>query len=394
MILNGAEPISARVMEAFCAALAPTGLRETAMFPVYGLAEATLAVTFSDLGARPRLARCDRRSLRTGGPVREIEGSDPNALPVVSVGRPVQDCAVQIVDEDDRRLEDGTLGHVQVRGGNVMAGYYHDDESTAAAFHEGWLRTGDLGFIRDGLLFVTGRAKEVLFVNGENLYAHDIEQAAMQAAEGRRVAVSAWRNGDDESDRLLVFVASSQPDQDVGIFRAVEQRLASVFGLRPHAMIPLVSSRFPRTTSGKLQRHRLRERFDRGEFDEAASRLARALEDARAETRVAPRNETERLVHEVWARELGLRPHEFGIHEPFEYLGGTSLVALLIVQAIEDRSGVALPFDVHASADRRSRPSRRMSTRWRVSAFQTSGAEFFEGERGRVPDRERTRRQR
>jgi hypothetical protein len=108
----------------------------------------------------------------------------------------------------------------------------------------------------------------------------------------------------------------------------------------------LLSSRFPRTTSGKLQRHRLRERFDRGEFDEAASRLARALEDARAETRVAPRNETERLVHEVWARELGLRPHEFGIHEPFEYLGGTSLVALLIVQAIEDRSGVALPFDV------------------------------------------------
>ena len=105
VIFNGAEPISARVMEAFSAALSPAGLRETAMFPVYGLAEATLAVTFSDLGVRPRIAQCDRRSLRTGGPVREIEGSDPHALPVVSVGRPVQDCAVQIVDQDDRRLE-------------------------------------------------------------------------------------------------------------------------------------------------------------------------------------------------------------------------------------------------------------------------------------------------
>ncbi len=346
VIFNGAEPISARVMEAFGAALAPAGLRETAMFPVYGLAEATLAVTFSDLGARPRLARCDRRSLRTGGRVRDVEGTDSNALPVVSVGRPVQDCAVRIVDDDDRSVGDETLGHVQVRGGNVMAGYFDDEEATAAAFHEGWLRTGDLGFMRDGLLFVTGRVKEVLFVNGENLYAHDIEQAAMQTAEGRRVAVSAWRNGDDESDRLLVFVASSQPENDVGIFRAVEQRLASVFGLRPHAMIPLVSSRFPRTTSGKLQRHVLRERFDRGEFDEAAGRLARALEHARPDAPVGPRNDTERRVHEIWARELGMKPRDLSIHARFEHLGGTSLSALAITQAIEDASGVTLPPDV------------------------------------------------
>ncbi len=348
LIANGAEPISARLMQAFCAALAPVGLRETAMFPVYGLAEATLAVTFSDLGAPPHIASCDRRSLGAGDCVREIDANAPSALPVVSAGSPVEDCAVQIVDDDDRVVEEGTVGHIHVRGGNVMAGYFRDPEATADAFHGRWLRTGDLGFMRGGRLFITGRAKDVLFINGENLYAHDIEEAAMRApaAAGRRVAVCAWRSGADESDRLLVFVASSHPDRDLPIFRAVEEQLASVFGLRPHAMVPLVSSHFPRTTSGKLQRHVLRERFDRGEFDESASRLARALADARLEARVGPRSETERLVHAIWARELGLKPGELSIHDWFEHLGGTSLIALTITQAIEDASGVTLPADV------------------------------------------------
>ena len=348
VIASGAEPISAPLMQGFCAALAPMGLRETAMFPVYGLAEATLAVTFSDIGRPPHIVSCDRRSLGTGDPVREIEADAPHALPVVSVGRPVDDCAVQLVDDDDCIVEEGTVGHIEVHGGNVMAGYFCDPEATAAAFHERWLRTGDLGFVRGGLLFITGRAKDVVFINGENLYAHDIEDAATRApaAAGRRVAVCAWRTADDESDRLLVFVASSHPDRELPIFRAVEEQLATVFGLKPHAMIPLVSSQFPRTTSGKLQRHVLRERFDRGEFDESASRLARALADARLEARVRPRSETERLVHAIWARELGLAPGEFSIYDRFEYLGGTSLSALTITQAVEDASGVTLPADL------------------------------------------------
>ena len=348
IIANGAEPISARLMQAFCAALAPVGLRKTAMFPVYGLAEATLAVTFSDLEAPPYIASCDRRTLGTGDRVREIDADAPSALPVVSTGSPVDDCVVQVVDDDNLVVEETTVGHVQVRGGSVMAGYFRDPEATAAAFHERWLRTGDLGFIRGGRLFITGRAKDVLFINGANLYAHDIEEAVMcaPAAAGRRVAVCAWRSGDDESDRLLVFVASSHPERDLAIFRAVDEQLASVFGLRPHAMVPLVSSHFPRTTSGKLQRHVLRERFDRGEFDESARQLARALADARLDARVRPRNDTERLVHAIWARELGLKPGELSIHDRFEHLGGTSLSALTITQAIEDEFGVTLPSDV------------------------------------------------
>jgi acyl-CoA synthetase (AMP-forming)/AMP-acid ligase II/acyl carrier protein len=348
VIFNGAEPISARVMEAFCAALAPAGLHETAMFPVYGLAEATLAVTFSDLGTPPRIASCDRRSLRMGGRTREIDVQQPDAARVVSVGRPVQYCAVQIVDDDDRVVEQGTVGHVHVRGDNVTAGYFHDPQATATAFHNGWLRTGDLGFMRDGCLFITGRAKDVLFINGQNLYAHDIEQIVMQApaAAGRRVAVCGWRDSDDASDRLLVFVATSHPDRDLATFRAIEEQVASVFGLRPHAMVPLVSSQFPRTTSGKLQRHVLRERFDRGEYDESVGRLAWALEHARLDARVGPGNDTERLVHRIWSRELGLKPGDVGIHDRFDYLGGTSLNALAITQAIEDESGIKLPSDV------------------------------------------------
>jgi len=344
VIFNGAEPISASVMEAFGAALAPAGLPPTAMMPVYGLAEATLAVTFSELAQPPHIARCDRRLLRVGDRVQDADGTQ--AVSVVSVGRPVENCAVRVVDDDDRGLEDDCVGHVLARGGNVTGGYFRDEAATAAAFRDGWLRTGDLGFMRSGRLFITGRSKDVLFVNGANLYAHDIEQAlALPAAEGRRVAVCAWRNGDHDSERLLVFVASSQPEQDVAIFAAIEERVATVFGLRPHAMIPLPSSQFPRTTSGKLQRYVLRERFDRGDFDEAAGRLARALERARPDAYARPRNDTERLVREIWARELGLAADAVSIHARFDHLGGTSLSALAIAQAIEDASGVTLAAD-------------------------------------------------
>jgi acyl-CoA synthetase (AMP-forming)/AMP-acid ligase II len=346
VIFNGAEPISARVMAAFADALAPAGLRPSAMLPVYGLAEATLAVTFSALEVAPRVVGCDRRSLGIGGRVRVADG--PQAVPVVSVGTAVQHCAVHVVDDDDRGLEDGRVGHVLVRGGQVMAGYFQDDEATAAAFHDSWLRTGDLGFLREGELFVTGRAKDVLFLNGTNLYAHDLEQSLMQLQEaaGRRIAVCAWRSHEDDADRLLVFVASSRPEQDVPVFRAIEIGLAAAFGLRPHAMVPLMSSQFPRTTSGKLQRHLLRERFDRGEFDEAAGRLARVLEQAgRDVSAVAPRSDTERLVHAIWARELGLSPTTLSIHHRFDAVGGTSLIALAVTQAIEDASGVRLASD-------------------------------------------------
>jgi hypothetical protein len=278
----------------------------------------------------------------------EVEPSSAHAVGIVCVGSAVDGCRVRLVDDRDGPLDEGTIGHVQVRGSSVTAGYYDDPGATAGTFADGWLRTGDLGFLRGGALYVTGRAKDVLFVNGQNLYASDIETVALRAegAQDRRIAACAWRPAGDAADRLLLFVGSTRPDEDLDVFAAIQEELQATLGLAPHAIVPLLPSAFPRTTSGKLQRHRLRERFERGELGHETDRVARLLA-ARARVPAAmPGTPTERTVHAVWARELGLGAHEFGVHERFERLGGTSLTAVVIASALEERYGLSLAQDL------------------------------------------------
>jgi acyl-CoA synthetase (AMP-forming)/AMP-acid ligase II/acyl carrier protein len=347
VVINGAEPISAGVMNRFMDALAPHGLRREAMFPVYGLAEATLAVTFPAPGGAPIVATCDRRALRVSDPVVRVDRTDPHATEVVGVGSAVDGCELRIVDDADRVLDEDTTGHVQVRGANVTAGYHADVGATQAAFSDAWLRTGDLGFVHAGQLYVTGRAKDILFVNGQNFYANDIERVALLApgGDGRRIAACGWRAPEDAADRLLLFVSSANPDPDAGVFAAIRHQLQGVLGLTPHAIIPLPSSRFPRTTSGKVQRYRLREQFERGEFAAAIDRVRRAFaspEGMHPDVIEGPRTATERAVHAIWARELGLAPAAFGVHDRFAEMGGTSLNAMVMRLELEDRFGVSL----------------------------------------------------
>src|SRR5579871_3077196 len=146
LIFNGAEPISVELCEEFLARLAPAKLRREAMYPVYGLAEASLAVSFPAPGAPLRTVTLNRHRLGVGEPVTLVADSDRDAVRLVSEGRAIPYCEVRIADEADRPLPADRIGHVLIRGENVMRGYYEDPAANAAAFTaEGWLRTGDLG---------------------------------------------------------------------------------------------------------------------------------------------------------------------------------------------------------------------------------------------------------
>jgi acyl-CoA synthetase (AMP-forming)/AMP-acid ligase II/acyl carrier protein len=345
LVVNGAEPISPAVMEAFLAACEPHGLRREAMFPVYGLAEATLAVTFPALGGLPRVECFDRLQLRVGDRATPAGVSDSRGMRVVAEGRPLDGCEVRIAGDDDGPLDDGCVGHVQVRGASVTRGYYNDPDATRAAFAGDWLRTGDLGFFRDGDLFITGRAKDVLFVNGQNLYATDIEAVALEAEgmAGRLVAATACRSPEDSSDGLLLFVSAAGGRGDDAVLTAATQHLQTALGLTPDAVVPLPRPQFPRTTSGKLQRHRLRERYEAGEFAAAVPRFRTTPGERAAD---GPRTPEERVAHGIWARELGLKPESFGIHERFDRLGGKSLNAAAILAALEHHYGGPIPADL------------------------------------------------
>ncbi len=283
-VFNGAEPINVVLCEEFLDRMRPTGLRRSAMFPVYGLAEASLAVAFPSPGSEYRSVVLERASLAVGAVAQHAARGAPGAVEFVCEGRAIPHCELRIADEADGELSEGRVGHVQIRGDNVTRGYFEAPEANAAAFTaDGWLRTGDLGLLDRGELVITGRAKEIIFVNGQNYYPHDIEQIAQQAAglELGKVAAAGCRPAGAETDQLTVFVLHRGPLADFVPVAAEVTRLVNEHaGLEVSHVVPV--RRIPKTTSGKLQRVALEQSFLAGEFDAELAELATLREAAHA----------------------------------------------------------------------------------------------------------------
>jgi acyl-CoA synthetase (AMP-forming)/AMP-acid ligase II len=162
LIYNGAEPISVALCNEFMSKLAYTGLRRHAMYPVYGLAEACLAVTFPQVGVDYRWVRANRHKLGVGAALEANPADGRDALELMCVGHVVPNTELLIADDARKAVPDGTVGHILIRGRSVTRGYYRDDAATAAAIDaDGWLDTGDLGVIHDAGLYIAGRAKEI-----------------------------------------------------------------------------------------------------------------------------------------------------------------------------------------------------------------------------------------
>jgi len=282
LIFNGAEPISAALCAEFLDRMAGAGLRRSAMYPVYGLAEASLAVSFPTLGSEFRTLHLDRRSLNVGEPARAAPPGDAASIGFVVEGRAIPHCELRVVGDDDQPVPERHVGHVQIRGSNVTRGYFEAPEVNAAAFTaDGWLRTGDLGLIDGGELVVTGRAKEIIFVNGQNYYPHDLEAIA-QAAEGLelgKVAAAGCRAAGAETDELVIFVLHRGSLEDfVPLASDVTRRVNEHAGLEVAHVVPV--KRIPKTTSGKIQRVALERSFAEGEFAAELAELARLREAA------------------------------------------------------------------------------------------------------------------
>ena len=209
IIFNGAEPIAADLCREFLAALAPARLAPNVMFPVYGLAEASLAVTFPAVGAPLAVETFARGALGPGDVVRTADPAAADAVEFVRVGTPVKGCEVRIADDARRRrVPPGTVGRILIRGDNVSPGYFDDAALTAASrTADGFLDTGDLGTLRDGELVVTGRIKEILFVGGQNHYPQDIElmlatHAGIELGRSAATGVRAAARGDRRRARV------------------------------------------------------------------------------------------------------------------------------------------------------------------------------------------------
>ena len=268
LLFNGAEPISVDLAEEFLDRMAPYGLRRNAMYPVYGLAEASLAVSFPPPGSDYRYITVDRRSLGVGARAQPLAAEDPNALKLMCEGKPIPYTSVRLVDDAGAEVAPDQVGHLLMRGDNVTRGYFRNPEANAAAISaDGWLRTGDLALWHDGELYVTGRSKEIIFVNGQNYYPHDLE-AVVQHEPGLelgKVAAAGVRNPHAPTDDLVLFVLHRS---DMADFLPIATRAVHLVnehaGVEVARVVPV--KRIPKTTSGKLQRTALAKAYEDGEF--------------------------------------------------------------------------------------------------------------------------------
>jgi acyl-CoA synthetase (AMP-forming)/AMP-acid ligase II len=282
MIFNGAEPISVSLCNEFMNRLAYTGLKHQAMYPVYGLAEACLAVTLPPLGSDYRWIRVNRHRLKVGMPI-ELNPAEPrDALEVMCVGHVVPNTEYRIADDARAGLPDGKVGHILIRGASVTRGYFADPAATAAAIDaDGWVDTGDLGVVHEAGLYIVGRAKEIIFVNGQNYYPYDLENIATRAPGldlNKVVAAGVSKPGSQEEELVVFVLHRGDMAEFLPVANAVSRLINEHTGLEVAQVIP--TKRIPKTTSGKVQRHLLEEAYVAGEFDTELNEL-KALREAR-----------------------------------------------------------------------------------------------------------------
>ena len=269
ILFNGAEPISVSTMKSFLNGLAPFGLNPVAMFPAYGLAEAALAVTFPDRLLETEIKTFQRQTLLKQGIAIETATDDTGGIDLVNLGTQLAHCEMRVTDDFNEPVADGHVGHVLVRGRNVTKGYFGNPEKTAATFAGDWLLTGDLGFVFEGNLYITGRSKDIIFINGINYYAHDLETIAMQV-EGithGKIVVAGSFDEKEGRDKLLVFIVGGHNDETRNLCLTLKNHFANKIGLTTDLFIPVRSADIPRTSSGKLQRYKMVERYWKGGFN-------------------------------------------------------------------------------------------------------------------------------
>ena len=334
LIFNGAEPISVQLCREFLARLAPTGLKANAMFPVYGLAEASLAVSFPPVGAPLRTVSLHRHRMNVGDPVEQVASGERDSVELVSEGKSIPYCHVRIAGDDDQPLPDGRIGHVHMSGENVTRGYFENPEANAQSFTaDKWLRTGDLGVIHGGDLYITGRAKEIIFVNGQNYYPHDLENIAQRAAglDLGKVVAAGVRPPGAATEQLVVFVLHRGGVEDfLPTATEVSRLINEQAGLEVAEVVPV--KRIPKTTSGKIQRHLLEESYIAGEFNEELQALA-ALRAAQRGPQSASRSQIEDQLRVIC--ETALPGKRVDVHDNLFEIGASSLKLIEIHEQID-----------------------------------------------------------
>ena len=277
-ILNGSEPITVATIDRFTERFASVGLRRESIFCAYGLAENMVAVTFPPVLRAPRIDRIDRSTFETDGHAVPTEASD--ALEFVGVGSPVPNHEVRIVNSQGAPSEERQQGTIEFRGPSSFQGYHRRPEATAEVQRaDGWVDTGDLGYLAEGELFITGRAKDLIIKGGRNYYPHEIEAAAAMVEGIRQGCVAAFAVPDPTTGTEQIVVIAETRSKDAMarevMLAGVTESVTTHVGVPPDRVVLAVPGAVPKTSSGKIRRTECRKLYNDGSLNDTRQSVAR-----------------------------------------------------------------------------------------------------------------------
>ncbi len=277
--LNGAEPVNPETLQRFAERFAPYGFRREAQLPVYGLAEASLAVTLPPLNRGPLIDRIEREAFTAEGCALPARADDATAIAFVSSGKPISRHEVRIVDACGHEVSDRTEGFLWFRGASATSGYYKNEEATEALLPLGaaecngeyaWVNSGDRAYRAEGEIYVTGRVKDIIIKGGRNLYPHEVEELAGRTEGIRKGCVVAFGLKDEASgtEKLIVVAESREREKSrcATIAAAVSEQVSHGLGLPPDRVELIPPGSIPKTSSGKLRREETKQLYLAGKL--------------------------------------------------------------------------------------------------------------------------------
>ena len=336
LILNGAEPISWDLCEEFLTAMKGHGLPKKSMLPVYGLAEATVGVSIPKPGKEYSKITVDRHSLKIGEKPSLVSESHINAINFLKVGSAIRDVNIRIADNADITLKQGFVGNIQLHGNSVTECIYNDKVTTDNLFtDDGWLRTGDCGLLVDDQLIITGRQKDIIIVNGQNYYPHDIEEivAKIDYLDLNKVVIAGATPKNSHTEQILAFILYRKEIEDfISVSEEVRNLIAEQIGLELDKVIPV--SRIPKTTSGKVQRAKLLQSYFDGEFESVLNELQSVALQIPSEVKI---EKDELLTDLLKICNEFIKERKVGADDNLFEIGVTSLTLVEVVLAIDEK---------------------------------------------------------
>jgi fatty-acyl-CoA synthase len=282
----GGDMVRPEALRAFADAFAAAGFDQRAFLPSYGMAEATLAISFADIGSMVGVDQVDMRHYNRSGVAQPASAitSPEHRRGFVMCGKPLPGHAIEVRGEDGLPLKDREVGRIFIKGPSLTPGYFSDPDATAALFDGDWLDTGDMGYFLNGDIVITGRAKDLIIINGRNIWPQDIEWAVEKVDGVRQGGVAAFSVEDGRGERIVVIAerrglsASELSDLHREVARTIQSAAgapATVVLTKPHSMVL--------TSSGKLSRAKVKQKYLSGEFDEFLldAEAPKALAEAR-----------------------------------------------------------------------------------------------------------------